>query len=300
MVDTLVLSKEKMDELKLSSRKQKVLIIGYGKAGKRHAKIAKELGLEVIPYDNNWVDEQNTWIVKDFNYALSLNPDYAVICTPPETHLDYIMSVLEYSSRTKILCEKPLCGINNIAIENSVRRLYFANDRLMIAYNWRYHPLINQLKSSHLPTYKYRFEFSKHRSPIPAWGLLLDHLSHDLDLARYITGNKFEVVEAQHYKTQYLESWKVNLSNQFFITDTVYAYSSPRVDLISRYVDDTLESTYPLEPDESMFYSMWERFLSGDYMPDLAEGIKTQELIEQVNKFAQYNEIPSQYNQENK
>jgi len=182
---------------------------------------------------------------------------------------------------------KPLCGLGETNYN-------YPNQNIMIAYNWRYHPLINQLKSSYLPNHKYRFEFSKHRSPVPTWGLLLDHLSHDLDLARYITGNKFEVVEAQHYKTQYLESWKVNLSDKFFITDTVYAYSSPRFDLVSRYIDDVLESTYPLEPDESMFYSMWERFLSGDYMPDLAEGIRTQELIEQVNKFAQYNEVRSE------
>ena len=299
MVDTVVLSKEELTKLQLDNRKQKVLIIGYGKAGKRHAKIAKELGLEVIAYDNDgrlndWTDGKHTWIVKQFDYALSLNPDYAVICTPPETHIDYIIDC--NLAGLKILCEKPLCDLGKV--ERMSKDEFITS--LMLAYNWRYHPLINQLKSSHLPNYKYRFEFSKHRSPIPTWGLLLDNLSHDLDLARYITGQEFEVVEAQHYKTQYLESWKVNLSDQFYIVDTVYAYSSPRVDLISRYVDDVLESTYPLEPDDTMFYSTWNRFLSGDYMPDLAEGIKTQQLIEQVDKFARYNEIPSQYNQGNK
>lgn len=285
MVDTLIIPKSQVTP---KAEKEKVLIIGYGRAGKRHAKIAKELGLDVCIYDpyigkmDDWIDSDKVQISWNKDLALFANSNYAVIATPPDTHLNYIIDC--NLAGLKILCEKPLCGLDQI---QKIGQGNFLTG-LMVAYNWRYHPIIIQLQKDHRPGNKYKFEFGKTRIDIPEWGLLLDHISHDLDIALFLTGQKLTVDYAHYFESQYLKSYKINLSNNTVsIVDTVYSYTTPRSDLIIRYIDDFHSEVFYLNPTDDMFYAMWQQFLSGNYKPNLMEAIKTQELVEEVNRYVQ-------------
>ena len=171
-----------------------VLIIGYGSAGKRHAKILnlfKKIK-NIYIKTNQKIQSYNKFnFVKNIN---NLNPDLIVVAN--ETYLHYsVCKFLEkkFSNKT-IICEKPLFHkfYNFQPIKN----------KFYIAYNFRFHKCLQYLKkkinldkvffvdaesSSYLPNWRKNINYSKNYSAFPkkGGGVLLD-MSHEIDYLKWL------------------------------------------------------------------------------------------------------------------
>lgn len=249
-----------------------VLIIGYGRAGKRHAKMAKELGLETFAYDPFVFPHQGTELVESF-LAEGL-ATHVVIATPPDSHLHYIRFCLD--SGLPVLCEKPLCALSQL--DEAKALLDHPNaHKVMVAYNWRYHPKLKQAqKSLSVPLV---MDCQQQRNDLPEWGLLLDHCSHDLDILRFVSVDEPEVIRAKYTENSKCKTWIIRTDNAH-ITEAVTNYEGIRIAFLYYAPSLLIE----LDPDPKMYADMWQAFLRGDYRPGLDEAIKTQELLEKCHQ----------------
>ena len=86
----------------------KILVIGMGHAGRRHARIARELGHTVY-----WTDQRPEATCEDGARVASIRMAEldviraAVVCTPPDQHYHSAATLLAHGIMT--LVEKPLC-----------------------------------------------------------------------------------------------------------------------------------------------------------------------------------------------
>ena len=171
-----------------------VLIIGYGSAGKRHAKILnlfKKIK-NIYIKTNQKIQSYNKFnFVKNIN---NLNPDLIVIAN--ETYLHYsVCKFLEKKFSNKIiLCEKPLF--------HKFYNFQPKKNKFYITYNFRFHKCLQYLKkkinldkvffvdaesSSYLPNWRKNINYSKNYSAFPkkGGGVLLD-MSHEIDYLKWL------------------------------------------------------------------------------------------------------------------
>lgn len=262
------------------------LIIGYGRAGKRHAAMAKSSGLQPIIYDPfiDWAKSYefpqiSTTIMtlgtqaqtlRDFSAIVGAfeaqGGKYAVICTPPNMHLEQMKVCSDYG--LKVLCEKPLCDIGQLA---GAGWLDSVQGSVMVAYNYRYHPALMPLENQ-LAFFDLQCE--QYRDSLPSWGLLLDHCSHDLDIVRSVMGKAFTIDNATYCNFPDYKSWQIATSNGL-ITETVFSKNRTRKAEL-KWEGNRVDIT----PDPQMFTNMWQAFLEGDYQNSLQGAIETQRLLE--------------------
>ena len=125
------------------------LVIGCGSIGRRHAKNLLALGHEVIATDivagsRKKIEEELG--VKTFSSAgavLAQKPDAALVCTPPDTHLELAAKAL--SAGCHVFIEKPvsdsLRGIG--ALEKLAKK---KKKTVQVGYNLRFAPGLTKLK----------------------------------------------------------------------------------------------------------------------------------------------------------
>lgn len=223
----------------------KVLVCGYGRAGKRHAKALAERGLTVDIYDSHLPG------VSTVSSSLPGGYDYCVIATPPSQHLPQIRSCMVYD--VPVLVEKPLCGF----FEGFADVLHY--DKASICFNYRYHPAVLALKDNPKKEGEWVFYSKQCRGELPQWGLLLDHLGHTLDILLFLSGELFEPRSV------------FSLGNHLVLTGKVGRDSVEITDIVT---DDPIEKlafiNCPLgftdvEPDTTMFDRMYDEFLAGNY-----------------------------------
>ena len=116
-----------------------VLIIGYGSAGKRHAKIlnlSKKIKNIYIKTNQKIESQKKFHFVKNIE---NLNPDLIVVAN--ETYLHYsICKFLEKKFSNKIiLCEKPLF--------HKFYNFQPKKNKFYITYNFRFHKCLQYLKN---------------------------------------------------------------------------------------------------------------------------------------------------------
>jgi predicted dehydrogenase len=204
----------------------KVLIIGFGSIGKRHHQILTGL----LGQENVYiVTRRETDTENRYSSLYSVNDiydfDYFVIASRTSEHfgdLNYINS--KVSGKT-ILVEKPLFETKRPALK--------INNKVFVAYNLRFHPLIIQCKEKlknkkiisakfyagqYLPTWRpntdYRTSYSAKKEE--GGGILLDY-SHDIDLIRYLLG-EIDVSESINAKISDLEITSDDYLSMFGIT----------------------------------------------------------------------------------
>lgn len=171
----------------------KVLIIGYGSIGRRHASILKRMSRCCHIVSQH---EKGQFCFDKASDALKLNK-YDLIVISNETHLHRptLQQVREYTN-CKILVEKPLYQ-NVLATDHQYENIF-------VGYNLRFHPLINQIKEyikskkvysveinacKYLPAWRPNSDYRKSYSADPkrGGGVLLD-LSHELDYLTFLFG----------------------------------------------------------------------------------------------------------------
>ena len=182
----------------LKNKKIKILIIGYGRSGKRYFNIIKnfnDLNVFVFPSTNI----KKKYLGKKFitlQTAKDFKPDITLICTPANSHVKYALIFSKLKSN--IILEKPL----SISTQNlsKLRKIVSKNKlSFIVAYNLEYldviikfHKLLKNIKfgkmysirinvGSHLSIWKNSKNYTQFSTSIKKLsGVILYELSHEL------------------------------------------------------------------------------------------------------------------------
>ncbi|HEV2297347.1 MAG TPA: Gfo/Idh/MocA family oxidoreductase [Candidatus Acidoferrales bacterium] len=189
----------------------KILIIGCGSIGRRHAGNLRNLGVtDLLLFDaTNERAETLAGEVKGrqmdaLEQGFREKPDAALICTPTSLHLEFAFEALKHHCH--LFVEKPIShsmeGVNALVEQAQARERI-----LMVGYSFRFDPIVRQLRAalgdgrigrvtsarfrsgSYLPR---RHPWEDYRSGYGArrklgGGVILDAI-HELDLALWLLG----------------------------------------------------------------------------------------------------------------
>ncbi|MGX9365350.1 Gfo/Idh/MocA family protein [Desulfoplanes sp. PS50] len=180
----------------MESRK-KVLVVGYGSIGERHCRLLNEKGHEVAV-----VSRRTDVPFVTFQALLAgleaFAPDHVLVTNATSSHRAALGHLASCGFQGSILVEKPLFDSVPETVCPSPEGVY-------VAYNLRFHPIIRKVREiiagkklysaqfyvgQYLPLWRpgtdYRQCYSAHASQ---GGGALKDLSHELDLAQWLTGS---------------------------------------------------------------------------------------------------------------
>lgn len=273
------------------------LIVGYGSAGKRHARLLKPLtpSMEITAVDPIVTGPDVQY--GDIKDALSAKGYYqlAVIASPPDWHLTHIKMCLDAGVKA-ILCEKPLCGFGQI---KEAKQLVSAP--VMVAYNYRFHPeIIRGLTLKRLYADQWVCLSDSYSAQLPEWGQLLDRLGHTFDSLSLLAGNLI-VKKA---------SWITSVLNDGCRTGEVIIVEGQTasgggfriLDCVRKQPQD--KKAYIAGPIGKldmcgigdMFEKMWASFFSTwhkkePFSPNIKDALVAQSLLEETNRIIVKKEI---------
>ena len=256
------------------------IVVGYGRAGKRHARLAEENRLEVVIVDPVNLPPAGRWFAS-LAAGLEIAAAYesvAIIATPPALHVEQARRCLDAGIQ-RVLVEKPLCALGQLDEAQGL-----PGDKVMAAYNYQYHPMLTGPEwrmTDRWTSGWWRLEARQHRpGGVPEWGLLLDHVSHDLQILNMMTGGLREVTGAEHVQSEDVDCWQLSGLTEggdfWSISETVTKKQVERTSRLyapRRYVD--------IGPSEEMHRRMWRAFLAGGGF-GLETALKVQELMEEA------------------
>lgn len=204
----------------------KVLIIGAGSMGLKHADVIKKLqpSSEIYLYKRAGSLRNLSNINGVFNCldkCIELKPKHTIIACPAIHHLEYAKLFLEKTS-TNVLIEKPL-SISKKAYLSYSDTFLNSNSFIQVGYNLRFNESLIALKdlidserfgkpvfvdarvAQYLPDWRPKIDYKETVSAKAelGGGVLLE-LSHEIDYLRWIFG-EFNWVSAWHGKLSNLE-----------------------------------------------------------------------------------------------
>ena len=176
----------------------KALVIGYGSIGQRHTRLLEELGHQVAVFSRRSIERPLRYSHLE-EALLKWQPDYVVIANRTSEHYEVLKIIFETEFRGLVLVEKPLFDKYIKVPQN-----HFS--KIAVAYNLRFHPLLQQLKQivesaskiltvnvyvgSYLPDWRAQIDYRKSYSASKqAGGGVLRDLSHELDYISWIFGD---------------------------------------------------------------------------------------------------------------
>lgn len=170
----------------------KIGVYGFGRMGKNHARVYRELGIEVLVYDINREAllnaKENGFDTYSDVKRMIKEVEAVSICVSTKYHKNAFLECLDGGIQD-ILIEKPLSSNSKDCKEmiNSAKR---CGCNATIGYVERFNPAIQILKKNILP-HKIRMLDFQRFGPYPPrimdCGITLDTATHDIDLSRYIT-----------------------------------------------------------------------------------------------------------------
>lgn len=175
---------------------QRVLVVGYGSIGARHARLLGEIGCDVAVVSAREVDFHQLYDTLRQGW-LSHQPTLVVLANATAAHHAALVELAQLGHSGDVLVEKPVFDHVMPIPENGFRQL-------RVAYNLRFHPVLLSLREAladqsiisaqayvgqYLPNWRpgtdYRRCYSSHADQ--GGGVLLD-LSHDLDYLAWLMG----------------------------------------------------------------------------------------------------------------
>lgn len=172
----------------------KVLVLGYGSMGRRHADNARARGHEVAVYDPA-IDAimrgqplGPLHYMDDLTAALAWTPDNIIIATPADTHAELYRRVVDVVHPVRIFIEKPLATTAREMPSLSPARV------VRVGYNLRFHPQLAMVKSmldvGHLDPIAASFHVAVDGTTWPGqhYADTLLECSHEIDLALWLLG----------------------------------------------------------------------------------------------------------------
>lgn len=179
-----------------------LLIIGYGSIGGRHGRLASEAGLKVACVSHNPECPYPCFA----SVASAINewkPNRVIVANPTADHLCTLKALDEAGYTGSTLVEKPLFASPAHFIPRYPEQVF-------VAYNLRFHPLIQRVREllHGLPIYSAEFHAGQY---LPDWrpgtnyrnsysadrhrgGGVLRDLSHELDLSMWLCGPAQHIV----------------------------------------------------------------------------------------------------------
>jgi predicted dehydrogenase len=174
----------------------KALVVGYGSAGQRHARLLQGLGCDTAVVSKRPLAHPQ--LFADLDGALSAwQPGYVVIAGRTAEHRPALQHLAEAGFDGSVLIEKPLFERHAPLPEHRF-------SHAAVAYNLRFHPLVRKLREAlgaetavnalfivgqYLPDWRpgtdYRESYS---TRLAEGGGVLRDLSHEIDLALWLLG----------------------------------------------------------------------------------------------------------------
>lgn len=291
----------------------KALIIGYGSIGQRHTRLLTEMGIEVFIVSKS--PSQNANFFTELSIALQVNKyDYAIIANETFAHAKVLKELVDSGFKEVILVEKPLFSKKEFLIPNE--------NKVFVAYNFRFHPLIIYLKKmimdeqvisvnayagQYLPSWRPSSDYTKgYSASREKGGGVLRDLSHELDYLMLLFG-EWEVVNATTKKISNLDiqsedyvqisyitkqnthiSVELNyidrISQRYLIVHTID--KTMKIDFINNSINCNGEITQLNKIDRDYTYiKQHQAVLNGSSLCcSFSEGIRVVKMIEAVEK----------------
>ena len=210
---------------------KKLLIIGFGSIGQRHAKNL-EKKCKVFFYDPNLLHSNNSPNViqiSKLSETFNLNIDGIIISTPSNQHIKIAKKYLSF--KCPILIEKPISN-NTKNVKSFLDQAKKQNSTIFVSSNMRYHPGPEKIKNNlhkvgkiyfsnivfgnYLPYMRPKKDYKKiyASKKKEGGGVLLDSI-HELDYVRWIFGD-FKIIKVYGQK---LSNLKIDVED--FVNYTV-------------------------------------------------------------------------------
>lgn len=294
----------------------RVLVVGQGSIGHRHARLLEEMGCDVAAVSRR--TDLDRRVFGDVASGIAVHaPEYVVVADPTERHAATLGEIAAAGHRGRLLVEKPLFDR-----EHDLPGLGFS--LAGVGYNLRFHPVMQRLRErlageriltvqayvgQYLPDWRpgtdYRTAYSAKRA---LGGGALRDLSHELDYLGWLCGPWRDVSAiGGHFGSLEIDSDDafallmrmeraplvgVQVSyldrrptRRILVNTDAHTFEADLVG--ARLVVDGVEESFAPERDIT-YRSMHRAILAGD-APDLctlAEGLDTVRLIEAAERAA--------------
>lgn len=218
----------------------KALVIGYGSIGQRHVRILREMGLDVSVVSRRTIKELDFY--QSLESAIKTTHfEYIVVANETVAHLTTLREVLNTHYTGKILIEKPLFA--------KMEPVFFDSSNTYVAYNLRFHPLIQRLKEllkneviisvnayagQYLPSWRPNVDYTKgYSASSEKGGGVLRDLSHELDYLTELFGewhllvaklkkiSKLNIQSEDYVHISYKTNQKVHLAVELNYLDRI-------------------------------------------------------------------------------
>lgn len=168
----------------------KVLVLGHGSMGRRHAANAHADGYDVLAYDTDArvVLSERYHITTDEDAAWSWAPDVAIIATPAQSHARLLRTARARAKHTFV--EKPL-SLSTPFVSDMLAGVPGRVE--MVGYNLRFHPGIAKLReklgaTGGVTQARFVMRCDKSKWPGMSYADMLLEASHEIDLALWLLG----------------------------------------------------------------------------------------------------------------
>jgi len=194
-----------------TKQRKKIVVIGFGSIGSRHTRILLEkFPCELFLFRSQKSKKQNQYQLPEiysWKEVADIHPDIAFITNPTSLHIDTALRCARLN--TALFIEKPL-GSSVRKLDKLLNEIKKRNLVTYIAYNLRFHPVIEYIKdlidnktvyhsavyaSAYLPEWR---KGRDHRSTYSAQadmggGVILD-LSHEFDYIEFLFGTIHSII----------------------------------------------------------------------------------------------------------
>ena len=199
----------------------KILILGYGSAGRKHAKILSKLVKNSKIFFLTKQKKCKYPKISNFYKIKLLNPDYVIISKPTSEHEKYLKLIEKNLKGVKVLIEKPAYVKN--------KKLVLKKNHYFVGYNLRFDPVLKKIKTfiknktiwdiniactSFLPNWRKNIEYNKSSSAKKKYngGVLYD-LSHELNYLIWIFG----VLKVNYFSYKKISNLKINTNDSLVV-----------------------------------------------------------------------------------
>lgn len=297
----------------------KSLVIGYGSIGQRHARILKEMGIEVSIFSRRAQLESN--VHKDLQSAFQANVyDYIIIANETVAHFNTLEQIINNNFTGKILVEKPLFA--------QMESVNFDNSNTYVAYNLRFHPLIKLLKTllvdehiisvnayagQYLPSWRLNADYTTSYSAFrEKGGGVLRDLSHELDYLTHLFGewdslvanmdkiSDLNIQSEDYVQVSYKTKQQVHISVELNYLDRITQRfviiqtnnKTIKIDFINNSINCNGETQQLDIVDRDFTYKKQHEALlkNSTLCCSFKEGLKVVKMIEAVEKSSLYKE----------
>lgn len=202
----------------------KTVVFGAGYWGVNYIReLAGNLACVVEPDEDKarWIrDRYNIPVVPDIEHFQ--DPfEAAIIATPPDTHVDIAMKLLENGAE-RVLIEKPAATSTK-----EFNQLYPWRDNIMVGHLYLYHPMMKWIKNSlaKVPIDHVYFRRTND-GPVRTWqDAKWDLATHDISIANYLFGTPVGV------RITSTRDWCLLVLNHIAIDSLIYVswLGSPKI-----------------------------------------------------------------------